>query len=75
MRKEFKSYLVTWVGGKRLLREAISYLVPDDIQSYIETFGGGGWVLFYYHRWAELEVYNDLDGRLVNLFRVTKYHP
>ena len=75
MRKEFKSYLVNWVGGKRLLREAISYLVPDDIQSYIEPFGGGGWVLFYYDRWADLEVYNDLDGRLVNLFRVVKYHP
>ena len=75
MRKELKAYLVNWVGGKRLLRETISYLVPDDILSYIEVFGGGGWVLFYYDRWAELEVYNDLDSRLVNLFRVTKYHP
>lgn len=74
-RKEFGGYLVNWVGGKRLLRQAISYLIPDDIQSYIEPFGGGGWVLFYYHRWADLEVYNDLDGRLVNLFRVVKYHP
>ncbi len=74
-RKEFKGYLVNWVGGKRLLREAISYLIPTDITSYIEPFGGGGWVLFYYYRWAENEVYNDLDGRLVNLFRVVKYHP
>lgn len=74
-RKEFKGYLINWVGGKRLLREAISYLVPDDIVSYIEPFGGGGWVLFYYQRWADLEVYNDLDSRLVNLFRVVKYHP
>ena len=75
LRKEFKGYLINWVGGKRLLRETISYLIPDDIISYIEPFGGGGWVLFYYQRWAELEVYNDLDSRLVNLFRVTKYHP
>lgn len=74
-RNEFKGYLINWVGGKRLLREAISYLIPDDIISYIEPFGGGGWVLFYYQRWAELEVYNDLDSRLVNLFRVVKYHP
>ena len=74
-RNEFKGYLVNWVGGKRLLRETISYLVPDDIISYIEPFGGGGWVLFYYQRWAELEVYNDLDNRLVNLFRVVKHHP
>lgn len=37
--------------------------------------GGGGWVLFYKDKWADLEVYNDLDGRLVNLFRIVKYHP
>ncbi|MFA7658783.1 MAG: DNA adenine methylase [Candidatus Gastranaerophilaceae bacterium] len=75
VRKKFGGYLVNWVGGKRLLREAISYLIPENINSYIEPFGGGGWVLFYYNRWADLEVYNDLDGRLVNLFRVVKYHP
>ena len=36
---------------------------------------GAGWVLFYKDRWADLEIYNDLDGRLVNLFRIVKYHP
>lgn len=74
-RQQFGGYLVNWIGGKRLLRETISRLIPVDISSYIEPFGGGGWVLFYYHRWADLEVYNDLDNRLVNLFRVVKYHP
>lgn len=74
-RQDFGAYLINWLGGKRLLRKDISRLIPQDISSYIEPFGGGGWVLFYYHRWAELEVYNDLDGRLVNLFRVVKYHP
>lgn len=67
--------LLNWVGGKRLLRKTIEPLVPKDIQSYIEPFGGAGWVLFYKDRWADLEVYNDLDGRLVNLFRIVKYHP
>lgn len=74
-RQEFGGSLVSWIGGKRLLRETISHLIPNDIVSYIEPFGGGGWVLFYFHKWAELEVYNDLDSRLVNLFRVVKYHP
>lgn len=74
-RQEFGGSLVNWVGGKRLLRKTISHLIPNDIVSYIEPFGGGGWVLFYFHKWAELEVYNDLDSRLVNLFRVVKYHP
>ena len=31
--------------------------------------------MFYKDKWADLEVYNDLDGRLVNLFRIVKYHP
>ena len=67
--------LINWVGGKRLLRKTIEKLIPKDIGSYIEPFGGGGWVLFYKDKWADLEVYNDLDGRLVNLFRIVKYHP
>lgn len=75
MSKLLKSYLINWVGGKRLLRKTIEPLIPEDIDSYIEPFGGGGWVLFYKEKWAELEVYNDLDDRLVNLFRIVKYHP
>lgn len=68
-------YLINWIGGKRLLRKTIAPLIPEDINGYIEPFGGGGWVLFYKDKWAELEVYNDLDNRLVNLFNVVKYHP
>lgn len=67
--------LINWVGGKRLLRKTIAPLIPEDIKSYIEPFGGGAWVLFYKDKWADLEIYNDLDSRLVNLFRIVKYHP
>lgn len=67
--------LINWVGGKRLLRKTIAPLIPEDIKSYIEPFGGGGWILFYKDKWADLEIYNDLDSRLVNLFRIIKYHP
>jgi len=67
--------LINWVGGKRLLRKTIAPLIPTDIKSYIEPFGGGAWVLFYKDKWADLEIYNDLDGRLANLFRIVKYHP
>ena len=73
--KNYK-YLINWIGGKRLLRKTIAGLIPHDgINGYIEPFGGGAWVLFYKEKWAELEVYNDLDGRLINLFNVVKYHP
>ena len=67
--------LISWVGGKRLLREKISEFIPQNINAYIEAFGGAGWVLFYKDRWAEVEVYNDKDSRLVNLFKIAKYHP
>jgi len=74
-RKTQARYLLKWIGGKRLLRKTIAPLIPDDIKLYAEPFGGAGWVLFYKDKWADVEVYNDLDGRLVNLFRVVKYHP
>jgi DNA adenine methylase len=38
---------------------------------YVEAFGGGGSVLLNRPR-SEIEVYNDLDGELVNLFRVLR---
>ena len=70
-----RNYLMSWVGGKRLLRNKISELIPDTIETYVEPFGGGGWVLFFKEKWAQTEVYNDLDCRLVNLFKIVKYHP
>lgn len=45
------------------------------IGRYIEVFGGAGWILFAKDRHAKLEVYNDVNGELVNLFRCVKYHP
>ncbi len=67
--------LISWVGGKKQLRKIISTHIPEDIQGYIEPFGGAGWVLFYKKKWANLEVYNDINSDLVNLFRIAKYHP
>ena len=65
---------IPWVGGKSLLAKKIVSLFPDDIDRYIEVFGGGGSVLFCRDKHADLEVYNDLNSDLVNLFRCEKYH-
>lgn len=65
---------IPWVGGKSLLAKKIVSLFPDDVDRYIEVFGGGGSVLFYGEKHADLEVYNDLNSDLVNLFRCAKYH-
>ena len=48
---------------------------PDTFSRYIEVFGGAGWILFSRDSHAKLEVYNDVNGNLVNLFRIVKYHP
>lgn len=66
---------IPWVGGKRLLRKQIISLFPaDGFDRYIEVFGGAGWVLFGKERHAETEIYNDINGELVNLFRCVKFH-
>lgn len=66
---------ISWIGGKRLLRKKILAQFPSSYDRYIEVFGGAGWVLFAEERKVDLEIYNDIDGDLVNLFRCVKYHP
>ena len=65
---------ITWVGGKKLLRKEIVKRFPEKIDRYVEVFGGAAWVLFYKEKYAKEEVYNDINGELVNLFRCVKYH-
>jgi len=76
--------IISWVGGKRILRKKILPLIPKhDI--YCEVFGGAAWILFgksankedwqlskksYY-----TEVYNDINGDLVNFWKYIQNHP
>lgn len=42
----------------------------------IEVFGGAGWVLFGREPSSKvMEVFNDYDAELVNIYRCIKYHP
>lgn len=66
---------ISWIGGKKLLRNKIIERFPDDIDRYVEIFGGAGWVLFAKDKHAKMEVYNDVNSDLVNLYRCVKYHP
>lgn len=66
---------ISRIGGKRLLRKRIVEHFPTEgVTRYVEVFGGAGWVLFYKSKHATEEIFNDLDGELINLFRVVKYH-
>ena len=68
---------ISWIGGKKLLREKILEQFPDpeSYYRYIEVFGGAGWLLFSKDKHAPLEVFNDINGELINLYRIVKYHP
>ena len=57
---------MSWIGGKKALRELIDTLFPVYYERYIEVFGGGGWVLFHKPPGNDFEVYNDFNGLLVN---------
>ena len=65
---------IPWIGGKSQLAKKIISMFPDDFGRYIEVFGGGGSVLFAKDKHADLEVYNDANGHLVNLFRCIRFH-
>ena len=68
---------ISWIGGKKLLRNKIVEQFPESgsYDRYIEVFGGAGWVLFSKEKHAKMEVLNDINGDLINLYRCVKYHP
>lgn len=60
---------IPWIGGKSRLRKYIIPLIPDDATRYAEVFGGAAWVMFGKSKIrGQMEIYNDVDGNLVNLY-------
>jgi len=66
---------MSWIGGKKSLRELIVSFFPLYYERYIEVFGGGGWVLFHKPPGNDFEVYNDFNGLLTNLYRCVREKP
>ncbi len=66
---------MSWVGGKKALRNAVLARFPPYYERYIEVFGGAGWVLFHKPSGADFEVYNDFNSNLTNLYRCVRDNP
>ncbi|MEE7439590.1 DNA adenine methylase [Methylobacterium oryzae] len=62
--------LVRWYGGKALMSHWIIANLPPH-RVYVEPFGGSAAVLLRKPR-SEVEVLNDLDAELANLYRVAR---
>lgn len=65
--------LVKWHGGKAYLARRIAALFPKH-HTYVEPYGGAASVLLNKEP-SEVEVYNDLDFRLTNMFRWLRETP
>ncbi|OPD28852.1 DNA adenine methylase [Clostridium botulinum] len=63
---------ISRMGGKSKLRKTIIEMIPDH-ECYIELFFGAGWVYFGKQP-SKVEVINDIDKELINLFKMIKYH-
>lgn len=66
---------MSWVGGKKALRDDVIIRMPPFYDKYIEVFGGAGWVLFRKTPENEAEVFNDFNSNLVNLYRCVRDNP
>jgi DNA adenine methylase len=63
---------LSYVGGKNRVADTIIAKFPQHI-TYVEPFAGGAQVLFHKEP-SKVEVLNDLDGELVNFYRVCQSH-
>lgn len=64
--------VIPWVGGKRKLARTIFPLFPEHT-CYVEPFCGGA-ALFFMKPPSDVEVLNDINSDIVNLYRVVQNH-
>ena len=64
--------IIPWIGGKRGLADRLLPLFPPH-SCYVEPFAGAAAIFFLKHP-SDVEVLNDINGDLVNLYRVVQHH-
>ena len=63
---------LAYIGGKRAIAKQIIEVFPKHT-TYVEAFAGGAQV-FFRKEPSKVEVLNDLDGEMVNFYRVCQQH-
>ena len=64
--------IIPWLGGKRRLAYRLIPLFPAQ-ECYVEVFCGGA-ALYFLRPPAPVEILNDINGDLINLYRVVQHH-
>lgn len=67
------STIVPWLGGKRRLVSQLIKKLPEH-QCYVELFSGSTALFFMREEGSKVEVINDINGDLVNLYRFVQNH-
>jgi DNA adenine methylase len=65
--------IIPWLGGKRRLADKLIPLFPQH-ECYVEVFCGGAALYFLRPQPAPTEIINDINGELINLYRVVQHH-
>jgi DNA adenine methylase len=63
---------LSYIGGKNRLAKRLIEIFPEHT-TYVEAFAGGAQV-FFHKEPSAVEVLNDLDGEIVNFYRVCQRH-
>lgn len=63
---------LSYIGGKNRLAKRVIEIFPEHT-TYVEAFAGGAQV-FFRKEPSKVEVLNDLDGEIVNFYRVCQQH-
>ena len=68
--------MISYIGGKSRMAKWISSYIPQDIETYVEVFGGAFWVYVngdvYTRPKLQKVIYNDFNRYMVNLFTCCK---
>jgi len=64
--------MISYIGGKNRMAKWIGNYIPNDIETYVEVFGGAFWVYVngQIHKKPILKnvIYNDFNRYMTNLF-------